>query len=113
MEPHIEYARAADGVSIAIWTLGDGPPFVSMPNVPWSHIDLEWRIPELHHWFQRVAEKRTVVRYDSRGSGLSDRHVDDLSLDAHLLDLETVVNHLGLETFELFGPHHSGPAAIA
>ncbi len=113
MEPRIEYARAADGVSIAFWTLGDGPPFVSMPNVPWSHIEQEWRVPELHQWFQRIAEKRTVVRYDSRGSGLSDRDVDDYSLDAHVLDLEAVVNHLGLETFNLFGPLHSGPAAIA
>ncbi|MCH7577148.1 MAG: hypothetical protein IH822_05065 [Chloroflexi bacterium] len=43
MEPRIEYAHAADGVSIAFWTLGDGPPFVSMPNVPWSHIEREWR----------------------------------------------------------------------
>ena len=113
MEPRIEYARAADGVSIAFWTLGDGPPFVSMPNVPWSHIEQEWRDPDLHQWFQRIAEKRTVVRYDSRGSGLSDRDVDDHSLDAHVLDLEAVVNHLGLESFDLFGPLHSGPAAIA
>ncbi len=113
MEPRIEYAHAADGVSIAFWTLGDGPPFVSMPNVPWSHIEQEWRVPELHQWFQRIAEKRTVVRYDSRGSGLSDRDVDDYSLDAHVLDLEAVVNHLGLESFDLFGPLHSGPAAIA
>ncbi len=114
MEPRIEYAHAADGVSIAFWTLGDGPPFVSMPNVPWSHIEREWSgVPELHQWFQRLAEKRTVVRYDSRGSGLSDRDVDDYSLDAHVLDLEAVVNHLGLESFDLFGPLHSGPAAIA
>ncbi len=69
MAPRIEYASAADGVSIAFWTLGDGPPFVSMPNVPWSNIEQEWRVPELHQWFQRVAEKRTVVRYDSRGPG--------------------------------------------
>ena len=114
MEPRIEYAHAADGVSIAFWTLGDGPPFVSMPNVPWSHIEREWSgVPELHQWFQRLAEKRTVVRYDSRGSGLSDRDVDDYSLDAHVLDLEAVVNHLDLESFDLFGPLHSGPAAIA
>ena len=106
MEPRIEYARATDGVSIAFWTLGDGPPFVSMPNVPWSHIEKEWRVPELNQWFQRIAEKRTVVRYDSRGSGLSDRDVDDHSLDAHVLDLEAVVNHLGLESFDLFGPLH-------
>ncbi len=113
MEPRIQYAQTKDGVSIAYWTMGDGPPFVSMPNVPWSHIELEWHVPELQQWYQRLAEKRTVVRYDSRGSGLSDRDVDDYSLDAHVLDLQAVVNHLGLEVFDLFGPLHSGPAAIA
>ena len=31
MEPRIQYAQTADGVSIAYWTLGDGKPPVSMP----------------------------------------------------------------------------------
>ncbi len=113
MDPAIEYAHAVDGNSIALWSVGDGPPFVSMPNVPWSHIELEWLLPESRHWFLRLAEKMTLIRYDSRGSGSSDREAVDYSLDAHVSDLEAVVNHLGLETFNLFGPLHSGPAAIA
>jgi pimeloyl-ACP methyl ester carboxylesterase len=43
----------------------------------------------------------TVVRYDVRGMGASDRHVDDLSLDGRVRDLEAVVNRLGLERFVL------------
>jgi class 3 adenylate cyclase/pimeloyl-ACP methyl ester carboxylesterase len=113
MEPRIQYAQTADGVSIAFWTRGKGEPFVCMPNVPWSHVELEWQTPELRRWFERLAEKRTVVRYDNRGSGLSDREVTDYSLDAQVLDLEAVINRLGLETFALMGPLHSGPVAIA
>jgi class 3 adenylate cyclase len=113
MEPHIQYAETADGVSIAFWTLGEGPPFVCMPNVPWSHLELEWQDPRLRRWLERLAEKRLVVRYDNRGSGLSDREIADFSLDAHLRDMEAVVDRLGLETFALMGPLHSGPAAIA
>ena len=113
MEPHIQYAQTADGVSIAFWTLGQGPAFVCMPNVPWSHLELEWQDPRLRSWYERLAEKRTLVRYDNRGSGLSDRDVSDYSLDAHLLDLEAVRGRLGLETFDLMGPLHSGPPAIA
>jgi hypothetical protein len=50
MEPRIQYARTADGVSIAFWTLGEGTPVVHMPNLPWSHIQLEWQNPECRRW---------------------------------------------------------------
>ena len=113
MEPRIQYAKTSDGVSIAFWTLGEGMPLVTMPNVPFSHIQLEWQIPEWRHDNERVAERRMLVRYDGRGQGLSDRDVTDYSLEAHVLDLEAVVGRLGLERFALYAPLHSGPAAIA
>jgi class 3 adenylate cyclase len=113
MEPRIQYAQTKDGVSIAFWTLGEGMPVVHMPNLPWSHIQLEWQFPGYRNWYERVAEKRMVVRYDSRGSGLSDRDVADYSLEAYVLDLEAVVDRLGLERFAPLAPYHSGPVAIA
>jgi len=112
MEPRIQYARTADGVSIAFWTLGEGMPLVVMPNAPWSHIQMEWQIPGWRRWYERMAEKRRVIRYDSRVSGLSDRNVTDYSVDAHMLDLEAVVQRLGLEHFALLGVGNSGPVAI-
>jgi class 3 adenylate cyclase len=113
MEPRIQYAQTADGVSIAFWTMGDGMPLVHMPVPPLSHIQLEWQMPEIRRWYQGLARKRKHVRYDGRGSGLSDRDVGDYSLDALLLDLEAVVDHLGLETIALFAPVLSGPVGIA
>jgi class 3 adenylate cyclase len=113
MEPRIQYAKTADGVSIAFWTLGAGQPLVSMPLTPWSHVQLEWGRPELRRWYERLAEKRRLIRYDSRGSGLSDRQVADCGLEAHVLDLEAVVDRLGLEQFALLGSGDSGPAAVA
>src|SRR4030042_402023 len=112
MEPRIQYAQTADGVSIAFWTLGEGPPLVVMPNVPWSHIQLEWQWPGDRMWLERLVEKRKLIRYDARGCGLSDREVADCSLDAHLLDLEAVVQRLGLDRFVLLGFLDSGPLAI-
>ena len=56
---------------------------------------------------------RRLVRYDGRGTGLSQREVSDYSLDAWVLDLEAVVDRLGLERFALYGPSGSGPVAIA
>ncbi|MDP2948296.1 MAG: adenylate/guanylate cyclase domain-containing protein [Chloroflexota bacterium] len=84
-----------------------------MPVLGYSHIQLEWQLPEWRNWYERLAEKRKVIRYDGRGGGLSDRNVIDFSLDSHVRDLEAVVDRLGLERFVLFGILHSGPAAIA
>ena len=112
MEPRIQYARTADGVSIAFWTLGEGMPLVCMPNIPWSHIQVEWQWQGYRRWYERLAEKRKLIRYDSRGCGLSDREVADCSLDAYMLDLEAVVQRLGLDRFVLVAPMNAGPLAI-
>ncbi len=113
MEPRIQYAQTKDGVSIAFWTLGEGIPLVAMPPLPESHIQLEWQFPEHRNWYERLAEKRRLVRYDSRGSGLSDRDVTDYSLEAQLRDLEAVADRLAVDSVALLGGLHAGPVAIA
>ena len=112
MEPRIQYAKTNDEVNIAYWTLGEGRPFVYMAGGPWNHIEL-WQVPECRRWYERLAPKRMLVRYDVRGTGLSDRNVADYSLEAHLLDVEAVVDRLGLDSFDLFGAADAGPVAIA
>ncbi len=112
MEPRIRYAPAADGVSIAFWTLGEGMPLVYMAGGPWGHVEL-WDIPECRRWYERLARKRMLVRYDVRGTGWSERDVSDHSLDALVLDVEAVVNRLGLDRFDMFGALDAGPVAIA
>jgi len=113
MEPRIQYAKTSDGVSIAFWTLGEGMPLVQMPLIAGSHVQLEWQSPEYRLWYERWAEKRMLIRYDPRGSGLSQRDVTDYSLEAHVLDLEAVVDRLRLDSFALLGVVNTGPAAIA
>ncbi len=113
MEPRIQYAKTEDGVSIAYSTLGEGLPLVLMFPAGFSHIQLEWEIPTMRRMYERLAQNRMLVRYDSRGCGLSDRDVTDYSLEAHLLDLETVVTCLGRERVALFPSGAPGPAVIA
>jgi len=113
MEPRIQYAKTADGVSIAFWTLGQGTPLMWMPTLPWSHIQLEWQNPDWRRWYERPAERRRLIRYDGRGSGLSDRNVADYSVDAHVLDLEAVVERLGVQRFVLTSSYTACPVAIA
>ena len=112
MEPRIQYAQTKDGVSIAYWTMGEGPPLVLMPPLPFSHIQLEWQIPEYRRWYEHLVENRQVVRYDNRGCGLSDRDVSDYSLEAHVRDLEAVANQLGLHRFAVWAPLFVGTAAV-
>ncbi len=112
MEPRIQYAQTADGVSIAFWTLGEGMPLVSMPTIPISHLEIEWQSPGYRGWYERLARTRKLIRYDGRGTGLSDRDVAGYSVDTHILDLEAVVDRLGLERFALFASLHAGPVAV-
>jgi class 3 adenylate cyclase len=111
VEPRIQYAQTTDGVSIAFWTLGQGMPFVHMPP-PFTHIQMEWQIPEVRRWYERLAERRKLIRFDTGGFGLSQREVPEFSLDSYLLEVDAVVDRLGLERFVLLGFEHSGPTAI-
>lgn len=113
MEPRIQYCRTSDGVNIAYWTLGEGRPVVNLPFSPGTHIQLEWEDPDFRRWYERMAQTQTVVRFDGRGMGLSDRNVTDFSIDATMLDIEAVVDHLGLEQFALSGIVFTGQVAIA
>jgi class 3 adenylate cyclase/pimeloyl-ACP methyl ester carboxylesterase len=113
MEPRIQYAKTSDGVSIAFCTLGEGEPLVLTPANTFSHIQFEWQIPQCRSWYQRLAEQRMLVLYDSRGSGLSARDTTNFSLEALVTDLEAVVAKLGLDRFALLGSMDLGPAAIA
>src|SRR3972149_31082 len=113
MEPRIQYAQTKDGMSIAYWTLGEGLPLVYMYLAGFSHIQLEWEVPAFRRAYERMAQKRMIVRYDSRGSGLSARDVTEYSLEADLLALAAVVGCLGSERGALLPAGGNGPVAIA
>ncbi|MDP9237823.1 MAG: adenylate/guanylate cyclase domain-containing protein [Chloroflexota bacterium] len=110
-EPQIQYATTDDGVSIAYYTMGDGPPIVTTSTIYYSHLLVGRR---MRLAIGALLEPRhSVVRYDGRGSGLSQRGSPNFSLAARLLDLEAVVDRLAIERFVLFGPTHGGLAAVA
>jgi DNA-binding CsgD family transcriptional regulator/pimeloyl-ACP methyl ester carboxylesterase len=111
--PLIRYTKTSDGVSIAYWRLGNGAPVVQLPSFPHSHILKEWEIPAQRRMFEMAASDGTFVRYDGRGTGLSQRDVHNFSLDAMLRDLEAVVSVLRSKQVVLSGPVNAGAVAIA
>jgi pimeloyl-ACP methyl ester carboxylesterase/DNA-binding CsgD family transcriptional regulator len=100
-------------VNIAYATHGGGPAFVQTPSFPVSNLEIEWRSRRYRAWWEKLAFDRMLIRYDCRGSGLSDRNPPDYSLDSQVADLEAVVDKLQLQRFALMGFGHSGPAAIS
>lgn len=111
LEQQIRFCQAADGVRIAYATVGEGPPLVRAAH--WiTHLDYDWYSPVWRHWIEGLARGRTLVRYDERGCGLSDHDPLDISLESFVVDLETVVDELGLERFPLVGVSQGGPVAI-
>ncbi len=100
MEQQIRFCTTSDGLTIAYATLGEGPPVVYATGWP-THLELEWQAPSSRSFLEALAEGCTLIRYDMRGTGLSDRETTDFSLDTLTRDLEAVVDHLNLERFDL------------
>jgi len=50
-----------------------------------------------------LARDHTLIGFDQRGNGLSDWDVEDISHDAFVSDLESVVEAVGLDRFALLG----------
>ena len=108
----IRFCTANDGARIAYSVMGQGPPIVK--TAAWmSHLQFDWESPIWRHWIEGLAAQNRLVRYDERGNGLSDRKVDDLSFEAMLLDLESVVDAAQLDQFTLLGISQGCAISIA
>jgi DNA-binding winged helix-turn-helix (wHTH) protein/pimeloyl-ACP methyl ester carboxylesterase len=108
----IRFCRSPDGTRLAYALSGGGPPLVKAAN--WkTHLDLERTSPVWAHWLDGLAQYRTLIRYDGRGCGMSDREAPRFDLDAFVEDLETVVDAVGLDSFSLLGVSQGGAVAIA
>ena len=107
----VRFCAAADGTTIAYASLGAGPPLVKVAS--WTgHIDLEWQTPVWVRWLRGLGRGRRLVRYDGRGSGLSERAPAVTGFESWLTDLEAVVDDAGLERFPLLGIAQGGAVAV-
>jgi class 3 adenylate cyclase/pimeloyl-ACP methyl ester carboxylesterase len=112
MELKVNYCRAPDGVRLAYAIAGRGPPLVKTAN--WmNHVEYDWESSIIRHFFIALARDFTLLRYDARGNGMSDWDVDEVSLDAWVNDLETVVDAAGLDRFPLLGMSQGCAISIA
>jgi class 3 adenylate cyclase len=106
--PETRYAQSGD-VNIAYQVTGDGPlDLVLVPG--WvSHLDADWDHPDVAHFLKRLANFSRLIRFDKRGTGLSDRSVGLPDLETRMDDVRAVMEAVGSERAALFGYSEGGP----
>ena len=111
MDQRIRFCSSFDGARIAYALSGRGAPLVL--SATWlSHLEHQWRSLAWRPWLEHYSREHELLRYDLRGTGLSDRSFINISLDTWVRDLEVVVDAAGIERFPLIGVCQGGPIAI-
>ena len=107
----LRFCRGHGGVRLAYAVSGAGPPLVRVGH--WlTHLEHDWHSPIWRPILDRLGAEFTVIRYDQRATGLSQRDVSDLSLDAFVGDLDAVTQAAGLVTFPLYATSQGVPVAL-
>src|SRR5687767_3858475 len=107
---HIRFCTSRDGTRIAFAASGSGPPLVKTLHLA-SHLESDPDNPVWGPWLYELGRGRTLIRYDPRGFGLSDRDISDFTLERHIEDLVAVIDAAGVERFSLIG--FAGGAALS
>ena len=108
----IRYCTGTDGVRLATAWTGSGPPVV-MAGAWLTHLEHDLHNPAQAHWVRALSQGRSLLRYDARGNGLSQRSVDRVDFEAWVGDLERIVDAHGLDRFALFGLSQGASVAVA
>ena len=110
MLPKTKYARS-DDVRIAYQITGDGPFDVVWAPGTMSHLDLDWEMPRRALFFERFSKFCRLIRFDKRGTGLSDRPVKMATLEERTDDIRAVMDDIGIERANIFGVSEGGSMA--
>jgi class 3 adenylate cyclase/pimeloyl-ACP methyl ester carboxylesterase len=108
MAPRTQYARNGD-VSVAYQVIGEGPlDLVVVPGFI-SHLELDWTEPLLTGFLRRLASFSRLIRFDKRGTGLSDPAPGIPTLEERMEDVRAVMDAVGSERAAFFGYSEGGP----
>lgn len=112
LKQEIRFCTAPDGIQLAYSMIGQGPPVMKTGN--WmTHLEFDLESPIWRHLYRELAKGHTLIRYDARGNGLSDRTVDEISFDAFVGDLEAVADAAKVTRFALLGISQGCAVSIA
>ena len=109
MDQQVRFCSSGDGVRLAYATSGSGPPLVRAPH--WfTHLEHDWSNPAMMPWSAGLSRRYSLLRFDQRGTGLSDRDAPIPSWECHVADLECVVDAAQFDRFALLGLSQGRPS---
>jgi pimeloyl-ACP methyl ester carboxylesterase len=113
VRPDTRYARSGD-VNIAYQVVGEGSLDLVLVSGFVSHLDIDWDDPSSAHFLGRLASFSRLIRFDKRGTGLSDRvPLSELpTLEERMDDVRAVLDAVGSERAALFGYSEGGPMCV-
>jgi len=109
MDVETKYAKSAD-LYIAYQAIGDGPMDVVFAPGFVSHLENDWEEPRLVHFLENLSRFCRLIRFDKRGTGLSDR-AECPSLETRMDDVRAVMDDAGSERAALVGYSEGGVMA--
>jgi DNA-binding winged helix-turn-helix (wHTH) protein len=98
----IRYATATDRAKIAYAVHGTGTPLIRLLRFP-THLELDWNEPLERSYIDAYSQNCMLVRFDQRGSGLSEPAFPKIDLEQLANDIGSVADALGLDRFALMG----------
>jgi class 3 adenylate cyclase/pimeloyl-ACP methyl ester carboxylesterase len=111
MDAPVAYARSGE-VNIAYQVTGGGPLDLVLVSGFVSHLDLDWASPVSTRFLERLGSFARLIRFDKRGTGLSDRSVGLPDLETRMDDVRAVMDAVGSERAALFGYSEGGPMSV-
>lgn len=106
------YAISADGTKIAYAISGSGQAVMRAGHFL-THLEKDWSSPVWGPYLEALSSRFTLVRYDQRGTGLSEPELGSTDIDAYVEDLLAVADAAGLERFPLIASSQGVPVAIS
>ena len=107
----VQYARSGD-VNIAYQVVGDGPIDLVLVSGFVSHLEIDWEDRQSAHFLERLASFSRLIRFDKRGTGLSDRPGGLPDLETRMDDVRAVMDAVGCERAAIFGYSEGGPMSV-
>jgi pimeloyl-ACP methyl ester carboxylesterase/class 3 adenylate cyclase len=107
----VRYAKSGD-VNIAYEVTGEGACDLVLVSGFVSHLDHDWQHPSSARLLDRLGSFARLIRFDKRGTGLSDRTVGLPDFETRMDDVRAVMDAAGSEKADLFGYSEGGPLAV-
>src|SRR5271157_5898569 len=100
--PETRYALSGD-IHIAYQVVGDGPfDLVFVPGFV-THMELQWRLPDFAEFLDHLGSFSRLIRFDKRGTGMSDPVTSAPNLETRMDDVRAVMDAVGSRRAAFYG----------